>query len=201
MVENEEQLELLVKLNEKRARSTGRIQKLAEALFREADDLDQTNDQLNRLMAVGLILSPKRCGIQVGGAKEGVQVARDLRVVHCGDGSVEFQFKLDFRIGKVTLRLAPQLGGLLDFLCSGAPANDGLVGWRNSGEVHEYIKGDSQTVNPKHYLNGLIYRLKEALADAGLDRDMIQRNKKKGMRFSAEPVKRGRSEALATSEA
>jgi hypothetical protein len=117
-------------------------------------------------------------------------VARDFDARQCGDGYYEFTFRVDFFVTKKPLRLVPQLGGLLNFLTLGAPGRDGLVGWRTEQEVLDYVAGISSTRKPRKYTNELIYRLRQALADMGLEMAMIQRNRALGIRFASESPKR-----------
>lgn len=166
-----------------------RLLRLLESLFREADALQQLVELVTRVISAGLIpgIDPRPAPAL---RSTGTPVARDLEVKRCDEGYFEFTFHVDFFVMKKPLRLVAQLGGLLNFLTQGAPGRDGLVGWRTEKEVHEFVAGISATRKPRKYTNGLMYRLRQALADAGLETCMIQRNPALGIRFAASPPKR-----------
>jgi hypothetical protein len=185
---NEQTLALLAEFQRRAPESARRLLKLLEVLFREADALQQSVELVTRVMSAGLIP-----GIDPQGAptprSTGTPVARDLEAKLCDEGYFEFTFRVDFFVMKKPLRLVTQLGELLNFLTRGAPGRDGLVGWRTEQEVHEFVAGISSTRKPRKYTNELIYRLRQALADIGLDTGMIQRNPALGVRFASEPPK------------
>jgi hypothetical protein len=170
------------------SRRARRILRAAETLFRETDLLDEIIEKNVKAVRSGQIPAPD--GEHSTSQPKGPGVARDFSITHCGDGAIEFRFKLGFPFLGTTLRLAPQRGGLLEFLSSGAPAEDGLVGWRSEAEVLEYVTRESQTKHPRRYMAGLIFQLRQTLSKEGLNRKLIQRSKRQGIRFAAEPPRR-----------
>jgi hypothetical protein len=188
-LEHLEKSQLSVGLHTEVARSARRIQRIAEALFRETDILDQSTEKIVKAIRSGLIPAPGSDEHPI--SRQGSSsVARDFSITHCDDGAFEFRFKMGFPFPRTTLRLAPQRGGLLEFLSSGAPAEDGLVGWRSEAEVLEYLTRESQTKQPRRYMAGLIFQLRQSLSKEGLNRNLIQLNKRQGIRFTAEPPRR-----------
>jgi hypothetical protein len=173
-------------------KSARRVQRLHEELFREIDRLIEIFERLVNIHRSGVIPELQPCLRELDVRRREIPIARDLVVRACDNGDFEFDFHVDSYVLGGPLHLGPQVGGLLSFLAEAAPAKNGLVGWRENAEVFAYIKSISATGNARKFTNELVHRLRGILADIGLPKTMIQRNKQLGIRFSSVPPKRDR---------
>ncbi len=105
---------------------------------------------------------------------------QDFKLTPRGDGST------DFLIGGFRkLNLSPLLADLLCLLASeGRPSGDHLVGWKTAEELLASLSKKAGRRISHGALLQLVYRLRKALWEAGLEGDLVQFNQRRGWRLA-----------------
>jgi hypothetical protein len=80
--------------------------------------------------------------------------------------------------------LGPRLAGVFQFISAGGCSSDDLIGWRSREEILKSLNNFAGHELRIGYVNSLINLLKDKLAKAGYDRDLIQTSREKGVRLA-----------------
>ena len=100
-----------------------------------------------------------------------------------GDGSADIRIE-----GGESINLEPSLAELLEAISADDPSTyteDGLVGWKSRDDVASCLnrkKGASGV--GRHALTQRIWKLREALGEAGINRFFVMTSRSKGVRFA-----------------
>ncbi len=140
-------------------------------------------DRLDRLERELVDLS-RSCsgGVACGPPVDLGQVAYNLEIQPRPDGSAVVSID-----GGRKFVLAQQLAEFFRFIASGekdGSGSDPLVGWRSRSEILDFLADSGERNYEARYINNLVHRLKDALQEAKYNRNLIQRNRQKGVRFA-----------------
>ena len=140
-------------------------------------------DRLDRLEQELVTLS-RSCSGGIGGGPPSDlgQVAYNLEIQSRPDGSAVVVID-----GGRKFVLAQQLSEVFRFIASGdkdRSGSDPLVGWRSRSEILDFLADSAGRSYEPRYVNNLVHRLKKALRKADYDRNLIQTNRQKGVRFA-----------------
>jgi hypothetical protein len=101
----------------------------------------------------------------------------DIRQRANGSAEVRIDHGKPIRLSKIPTEL-------LTILASGDSGEDGLVHWKTPDEIGRRLGSRLHRGFKRKTLNHKIYLLREALADGGADRWLVQRDSIKGYRFA-----------------
>jgi DNA-binding response OmpR family regulator len=106
-----------------------------------------------------------------------------------GAFSVELDSRADgsavVRIDGKEFKFSPTLADLLAVLCedTGRSADD-LIGWKSINEVARLLKKKTGRRFTNHVVTQNVHRLRQVLFKAGLNPDLVQTNRRYGLRFA-----------------
>ena len=107
-------------------------------------------------------------------------VARSLVVKARPDDSADFQID-----GGHTFRLSPRPAELLAYLASSeGSTEDALTPWRSRESIVKWLEKKTGKPMRRQYVNNLVCLLRTAFRKAGLDPDLLQTHKRKGIRLA-----------------
>jgi hypothetical protein len=160
------------------------LRQVLTSLEKVVEKIEQVERKLKELESAGAGGSVGPIG---GGA---FGFARNLEILPCPDGSGAFEVSID---GKEGFILGPRLAGFLEFIATGGRDPAGtvpLVGWRSWDELLslEDFRGNKLR---RPYINSMVNLLRKAFVKKGLHRNLIQSNKKQGVRLALKHSFRG----------
>ena len=83
------------------------------------------------------------------------------------------------------LRLSPALADLLEILCEDSgPRIDGLVGWKTTADLVRRLRQRTGKAPKPHAIAVSVSRLRAAMKACGINRFLIQTNRRRGYRFA-----------------
>ena len=107
-------------------------------------------------------------------------VAQSLVVKARPDDSADFQID-----GGHTFRLSPRPAELLAYLASSeGSTEDALMPWRSRESIVKWLEKRTGKPMRRQYVNNLVCLLRTAFRKAGLDPDLLQTHKRKGIRLA-----------------
>ena len=105
--------------------------------------------------------------------------AAALRMSVRSDGSSIVRFD-----GARPFRLTPRLTALLRILATGTDEGETLAGWRRKDEIAHLLEKRLGRKFRPHTIANLIYRLRGAMEHSGISRDLLQTDRRKGVRLA-----------------
>jgi len=106
--------------------------------------------------------------------------ARCLRISRHADGWATIRIDTE-----KPFRLSPSLSDFLEHLASDeAASDDSLVAWKSRASLWEWLRKHSGRGVGAKYVNKRVSDLRTHLENAGIERDLVQTHRRKGVRFA-----------------